>query len=173
LLAVAPVVGSTEEESERLWRERENLVSIEAALRMLGRGFNDYDFTRHELDAPFPQLGDDVLNSQQGSVIKITRAARDEQLSLREVGLRFATPRGNFTGTPEQIADKFEAWLESSGSDGFVVGESLPGQFQRFVESVIPILQQRGSFRQDYEGTTFRQSLGVPKPVNRYTRSQR
>jgi FMN-dependent oxidoreductase (nitrilotriacetate monooxygenase family) len=170
LPAVAPVVGGTEAEAEALWRERADLVSIEAALRMLGRGFNDYDFTRHELDAPFPALGSEGLNSSQGAVIKITRAAQEERLTLREVALRFATPRGNFVGTPEQIADKFEHWIATGASDGFVIGESLAGQFQRLVETVIPLLQKRGSFRQDYEGSTFRESLGLGVPQNRYTR---
>ena len=172
LPALAPVIGSTEAESEALWHERANLVSIEAALRMLGRNFNDYDFTQHELDAPFPEFGKDVLNSSQGAVLKVTHAARDERLTLRDVALRFATPRGNFVGTPEQIADKFELWLESGACDGFVIGESLPGQFERLVETVIPILQKRGSFRQDYEGSTFRENLGIDVPENRYARAK-
>lgn len=172
LPALSPVVGSTEAEAEALWHERANLVSIEAALRMLGRNFNDYDFTQHELDAPFPEFGKEALNSSQGAVLKVTQAAREEGLTLRDVALRFATPRGNFVGTPEQLADKFELWLESGGSDGFVIGESLPGQFQRLVETVIPILQKRGSFRQDYEGSTFRENLGIDVPENRYTRQK-
>jgi FMN-dependent oxidoreductase (nitrilotriacetate monooxygenase family) len=172
LPAVAPVIGSSEAEADALWSERANLVSIEAALRMLGRSFNDYDFTRHELDGPFPQLSQDVLNSSQGAVLRITRAASEERLTLRQVALRFASPRGNFVGTPEQIADKFEAWLNSSASDGFVISEALPGQFQRLVEAVVPILQQRGSFREEYEGSTFRESLGLAKPINRYTRAR-
>ncbi|MET0388812.1 MAG: hypothetical protein ABW321_22760 [Polyangiales bacterium] len=145
LPAVSPIIGSSAQESNALWQERANLVSIEAALRALGRGFNDYDFTRHELDAPFPTtLGKEAHNSQRGSGLKITQAARDEKLSLRKVALRFATPKGNFVGTPEQIADKLELWLASRASDGFVVEQSLPGQFQRFAETAIPILQQRG-----------------------------
>jgi len=172
LPAVAPVIGSTEAEADALWSERANLVSIEAALRMLGRSFNDYDFTRHELDAPFPELPDDVLESSQGAVLRITRAASAERLTLREAALRFASPRGNFVGTPEQIADKFEAWLDGGASDGFVISEALPGQFRRLVETVVPILQKRGSFRQEYEGSTFRESLGLAKPINRYTRAR-
>lgn len=172
LPAVAPVIGGTEAEAEALWLERTNLVSIEAALRMLGRSFNDYDFTQHELDAPFPALPGGVQNSSLGAVLKITRAAQAEGLSLREVALRFATPRGNFVGTPEQIAGKFEEWLETSGSDGFVIGESLPGQFQRLVETVLPILRKRGLFREEYEGSTFRSSLGLPVPENRYARAR-
>jgi hypothetical protein len=57
-------------------------------------------------------------------------------------------------------------------SDGFVIGESLPGQFQRLVETVIPVLQKRGSFRSEYQGETFRESLGLAVPENRYTRAR-
>lgn len=172
LPAVSPVIGSTEAEADALWIERANLVSIEAALRMLGRGFDDYDFTQHDLDAPFPELSGSALNSQQGSGRKIITAAREEGLTLREVAQRFATPRGNFVGTPEQVADKFETWLNTNASDGFVISESLPGQFERLAETVLPILRKRGVFREEYEGETFRDSLGLPVPENRYTRAR-
>jgi hypothetical protein len=33
---------------------------------------------------------------------------------------------------------------------------------------VIPELQRRGLFRTEYEGTTLRENLGLPKPVNRH-----
>ncbi|WP_409418307.1 hypothetical protein [Phenylobacterium sp.] len=33
----------------------------------------------------------------------------------------------------------------------------------------MPILQRRVIFREDYEGSTFRESLGLARPVNRNT----
>jgi len=109
------------------------------------------------------------LNSQQSSTLKIAQALQRDKLSLREVALRFATPKGDFTGTPEQIADKFETWLTTNASDGFVMSQALPGQTAAFVEHVVPILQKRGLFREEYEGETFRQSLGLQVPPNRFT----
>jgi alkanesulfonate monooxygenase len=32
----------------------------------------------------------------------------------------------------------------------------------------VPELQRRGLFRRDYEGTTLRENLGLPRPKNRY-----
>ena len=174
LPGASTVVGSTEVEAERLLKERQDLVSVEAALRMLGRSFNDYDFTQHDLDGPFPHsLEQAGLNSSQGAVLKVTQAARAEHLSLREVALRFATPRTGFVGTPEQVADKFQEWLETGGADGFVLNQSLPGQFRTFVEQVIPILQKRGLFREDYAGSTLRRHLGLATPENSYTAARR
>ena len=92
----------------------------------------------------------------------------NQGLTLREIALKVATPRNHFSGTPEQIADKFQHWLDERGSDGFNLFESLPGQLEVFVEQVVPLLQARGIYRTEY-GATFRETLGLDKPVNRYT----
>lgn len=175
LPAVAPIIGSTEAEAEAKWQERASLISLESALSMLGRGFNDHDFSQYDPDAPFPDVLDRGFNSSQSATVKIAQALQREKLTLRQVAMRFASPKGDFSGTPEQIADKFETWLTTNASDGFVVGQPLPGQFKLFVDEVVPILQKRGLFREDYEGSTFRESLGIPVPPNRFTvrKSQR
>jgi hypothetical protein len=41
-----------------------------------------------------------------------------------------------------------------------------PDQFDRFVSEVVPLLQEAGVFRGDYEGATLRDHLGLPKPAN-------
>jgi FMN-dependent oxidoreductase (nitrilotriacetate monooxygenase family) len=170
LPAMAPIIGSTEAEAEARWQERADLVPISSALSMLGRGFNDLDFTAFDLDAPFPDVFSRGFNSSQSATVKILEAVKaDPKLTLRDIATRFASPRGDLIGTPEQIADHFQQWLETSASDGFVIGQSLPGQFQLLVEQVVPLLQKRGIFREDYEGLTFRDSLGLDVPVNRYT----
>jgi FMN-dependent oxidoreductase (nitrilotriacetate monooxygenase family) len=168
LPAARPVVGRTAEEAEAKYQELINLVSIDNALSMLGRPFNDYDFSAHDLDAPFPDVSEHGSNSNQSASLKILAAAKAENLSLRQVALRFATPRGHFVGAPEQVADALQLWFEERGSDGFVLFESVPGQLELFVELVVPILQARGVYRQDYESTTFRGNLGVDFPVNRH-----
>ncbi len=84
---------------------------------------------------------------------------------------RLATPRGAFIGSPETVADKLQQWFEGGAADGFVIFEPLPGQLDRFVDKVVPILQARGLFRTDYEGVTFREHLGLPVPENRYSAS--
>lgn len=169
LPGIRPVVGSTPEDAEKKYRELANLVSIENALANLGRPFNDYDFSAHDLDAPFPEeVSKHGANSNQSASIKILRTAREEKLSLREVALRFATPRSHFVGTPEQVADALQRWFDERAADGFVTFESLPGQLEVFVETVIPILQARGIYRREYTAETLRGNLGLEVPVNRY-----
>lgn len=164
-----PVVGSTEAEAERLHGELAGLVGLENALRALGRSFNDHNFSVYDPDGAFPlAVAEEGFKSNQSASERVLTLA-DEGLSLREIALRVATPKGNFVGTPEQIADRFQSWLEQRGSDGFNLFESLPGQLEVFVDQVVPILQQRGIYKRDYPGTTFRETLGLDVPVNRYT----
>ena len=166
----SPIVGATEAEALALYQERAELTSIDAALAMLGRPFNDHDFRQYPLDAPFPlEAAQAGANSQQGSVLKIVETARREGLTLRQVAQRFATPSSPFQGTPEQVADQIQAWFEGGAADGFILSEWLPGQLQRFIEEVLPLLRRRGLAREDYDTDTLRGHLGLEKPVNRHT----
>jgi len=170
LPGIRPVVGRTEAEAEAKYQELINLTSIENALRMLGRPFNDHDFTAYDLDAPFPlHVAEEGAKSNQSASLRILALAREQNLTLRETALRFATPRSHFVGTPEQVADALQTWFEARGADGYVTFESLPGQLELFVETVVPILQARGLYRTAYDGRTLRDNLSLPQPQNRYT----
>jgi alkanesulfonate monooxygenase SsuD/methylene tetrahydromethanopterin reductase-like flavin-dependent oxidoreductase (luciferase family) len=140
---------------------------------MLARSFNDHDFSVYDLDGPFPDVAEIGRNSNQSASDRILAQVRAESLTIRQIALRLATPRGAFVGTPEQIADRLQDWFEHEGADGFVLFESLPGQLDLFVDQVTPILRARGLFREDYEGETFRENLGLDFPVNRHTAERR
>ena len=45
---------------------------------------------------------------------------------------------------------------------------NLPSGLADFVEKVVPILQERGIFRLEYEADTLRGHLGLPFLENRY-----
>jgi alkanesulfonate monooxygenase SsuD/methylene tetrahydromethanopterin reductase-like flavin-dependent oxidoreductase (luciferase family) len=96
--------------------------------------------------------------------------AFDGAPSVREFLYRTVNGWGaSVVGTPEQIADQIETWFEARAADGFVLqGPGLPGQFEDFVEQVVPLLRKRGLFRHEYTGTTFRDHLGLASPANRY-----
>ena len=166
----SPIVGRTPEEAEERYREIAGLVEIDQALNYLGRFFNDMDFTRFDLDAPFPELGDFGRNGWESSTDSIKKTARERELSLREMALRVTTPHHEFIGTPDQVADTMQDWFESGACDGFMLSAAvLPQGFDDFVDLVLPILKERGLFRTEYEADTLRGNLGLPIPQNRYT----
>jgi hypothetical protein len=72
---------------------------------------------------------------------------------------------GMFVGTAEQLADRIQYWFENGACDGFLLlPPVLPRDLQDFCRDVVPILQERGLFRTEYEGTTLREHYGLALP---------
>jgi hypothetical protein len=62
-----------------------------------------------------------------------------------------------------------EEWHTTGAADGFnVLNLTFPDGFIDFADQVVPELRRRGLFRSEYEGTTLRENLGLPYPVNRH-----
>lgn len=172
LPGIGPIIGRTEEEAERKYQELAELVTIENALNYLGRFFEHHDFSQYPLDEQFPELGDLGQNSFRSGTDKIKKVAKEKNLTLRQVALQSATPRPQFIGTPEKIADLIQEWHEEGAADGFIIHSSIPSGLNDFVELVVPILQERGIYRTDYESDTLRGNLGLQIPANRYTKEK-
>lgn len=168
LPGIGPIIGSTQEEAERKYTEVASLVSIDRALDFLGRFYEHHDFTQYPLDEPFPDLGELGRNSFQSSTDRMKAWAKEEGLTLRQVALRVATPKPTLLGTPEKIADKLQEWFEAGAADGFIVGAAVPRGLEEFVDHVVPILQERGIFREEYDADTLRGNLGIPIPENKF-----
>ncbi|MER2108504.1 MAG: hypothetical protein ABS949_16370 [Solibacillus sp.] len=65
-----------------------------------------------------------------------------------------------------------EYWFNERACDGFMLQfPLLPRDLEAFVEKVVPILQQRGIFKEDYNGASLREHLGIAKPVNQYVKT--
>ena len=87
---------------------------------------------------------------------------------MRQILSRLGGGRGHRTlaGTAEQIADSIEEWFTNGAADGFnVMPAAMPSGLEAFVDRVVPILQERGLFRRDYEGSTLRDHYGLPVPA--------
>ncbi|GGG72103.1 LLM class flavin-dependent oxidoreductase [Paenibacillus radicis (ex Gao et al. 2016)] len=165
---ISPIIGRTAEEAEAKYQEVASLASIEQAIEHLGRFFEHHDFSQYPLDEPFPDLGELGKDSFQSTTNLIKRRAKEGGLTLRQLALELATPRTPFIGTAVQVADTIEQWHREEAADGFVIRGMLPSFFDEFIEQVVPLLQERGIFRTEYESDTFRGNLGLAIPENRY-----
>lgn len=70
-----------------------------------------------------------------------------------------------FAGTPDQVVDKIQHWVDVTDLDGFNVHSHVsPESYRDFVELIVPELQRRGLFRERYDPaeTTFRERLFGP-----------
>lgn len=167
---VSPIVGSTEAEAERKYQEIRDLVSVTEALRYIGRFFDHHDFTQYDLDAPFPELGDLGKNQFRSGTDRIKRIAKEKNQSLREVALETTTPRNDFIGAPDVVADKLIEWVEKGAADGFVLGfQVITEGLNDFEAEVLPILEQRGYHSRDLAGSTLRENIGLRRRENRFS----
>lgn len=166
---ISPVIGATEEEAWRKYEELQKLISPEEAVAVLS-GFLNHDFSKYPADQPLPEDLPDLVavsNGMKSRVQLFLDVAYKEKLSILELGRKMLGSRGHtqFVGTPEQLADFMQEWFEGHACDGFnIMPPVLPGDLNDFVDYVIPVLQERGLFRKDYEGTTLREHLGLERP---------
>jgi FMN-dependent oxidoreductase (nitrilotriacetate monooxygenase family) len=146
------------------------IVGQEILTSMLGVDMSPYDY-----DGPFPDPLPATKGSQ-GHRGELETLARKNKLTVRQLAEHAAGARGKNVqvGTPQQIADYLEDWFERGACDGFtIMPPYIPGGLDDFCELVIPELQRRGLFRTEYEGTTLRENLGLPRPVNRHAAARR
>jgi alkanesulfonate monooxygenase SsuD/methylene tetrahydromethanopterin reductase-like flavin-dependent oxidoreductase (luciferase family) len=100
----------------------------------------------------------------------VLKLAADEKLTVRQLAQRYGGYSGlAFVGTPTTVADEMGLWLEEEASDGFTVAfPFLPQGIDDVAGRLVPELQRRGIFREDYTGTTLREHLGLSRPKNRF-----
>ncbi len=162
---VMPVVGRTQAEAQALFAELNRNIDTGQAFTVLSERLG-MDMSAFPMDGPVPTPPPtEHLKSRAALLMEM---ARRDDLTLRELYYRVAAARGHLllVGTPPQVADVLERWFRTGAADGFnVMPPFFPGPFDAFVDSVVPILQERGLFRADYAGSTLRDHLGLERPV--------
>lgn len=164
-----PIVGRTEQEAEEHYLELQSLITDEQALRSMHRIVAGVDLSKYPLDGPLPELP--VTNGAQARQQRLVEMARRENLSIRQLGRRYAESRSHHLvwGTPQKIADVMEDWFTREACDGFcVVFPYYPRGVTDFMDLVVPELQRRGLFRMEYEGQTLRDHLGLKIPKSQF-----
>ncbi len=170
LPGLSPMIGSTEAEAHRLAEELNALADPEVGRQRLSGRFGGYDFSDLDLDTPlrvedFPDP--ETVEAARSRTELIVELVRRKGLTLRQLLTRLAQARGHysFVGTPEQLADLMEDWLEGGVADGFnLMPPVLPWMLDVFIAEVVPLLQKRGIFRSAYEGPMLRDHLGLARP---------
>ncbi len=161
------VVGDTVQEAQRKRALLDSLVHYDSAIASLSIALGT-DARGFDPDGPLPEIPE-TNQSKSGRERAILLAER-ENLTVRQLAQRLGGYSGlAMVGTPVTIADTMEEWLVTQGSDGFnVMFPYLPAGLDDVVDRVVPELQRRGIFRREYEGKTLRESMGLPRPANRF-----
>jgi FMN-dependent oxidoreductase (nitrilotriacetate monooxygenase family) len=166
LPGLAVVVAPTESAAKAKAEHYRELLHTPAIQRYLLSEPSGYDFAGHDLDGPFPAI-DTTRPELNGPLLERWRTlAHEENLTLRQLADK-ATPRWSLVGSPSQVTDHFQHWLEAEASDGFLLTPTVvPNDLEDFVDLVVPELQRRGLFRTAYAGSTLRENLGLDRPLS-------
>jgi alkanesulfonate monooxygenase len=166
------IVADTVEEARARRARLDSLVHYDSAIASLSIALGQ-DASGFDPDGPLPQIPE--TNASKSGRERVIELARRESLNVRQLAQRLGGYGGlAFVGTPATIADEMEQWLLERASDGFnVMFPYVPHGLEDFVERVVPELQRRGLFRREYPGSTLRDTLGLPRPANRFFASGR
>lgn len=178
LPAATFVLGDTDEEAADLAREvRRQQVSGATAIKHLEFVWNR-DLSAYDPDGPLPDvdpvLAEEHISRGRAQVrmyrdpIAIAREWRElaaaNDWSIRDLVINTGN-RQTFVGSPATVARTIDDFVQADASDGFIlVPHITPGGLDAFADKVVPLLQEQGVFRVDYEGTTLRDHLGLAHP---------
>jgi FMN-dependent oxidoreductase (nitrilotriacetate monooxygenase family) len=176
LPAATFVLGDTDAEAADIAREvRRAQVSPATALRFIEQLWNT-ELAGFDVDGPLPDfdpvVSDTLISKGRASVRMFAKdpvalaadwraRAAAGGLSAREVVIE-VTGRQSFIGSPETIARTINDFVQADAADGYIlVPHITPGGLDPFVDKVVPLLQERGTYPADYTGTTLRDNLGL------------
>jgi len=158
LYGLQTVVAETREEAQAKYQRIIDCIPLEGALAWMsghfGPDFSTYDLDEHVQNIEIPGI--------QGLFESIIYAKGGDPVTVREAAIIYAQGMGMpvAVGTPADIADQMELYMDEGGADGFMLAATYtPGCFEEFVDMVVPELQRRGRYRTEYTGSTLRDNL--------------
>ncbi|PTI41538.1 LLM class flavin-dependent oxidoreductase [Staphylococcus casei] len=157
-------VGETYEAAYAKKQKLDEALPVETALKQLSF-FIQQDCHNWELDKPVPPLPPvESFTGPVGRYETVLEIIQDKNPTLRELLGYLSAGGGHLTliGTPKDIVDTMELWMDCGVADGFnLMPPVLPNSLEDFVNLIIPEMQKRDLFRSSYDGTTFREHLGL------------
>jgi alkanesulfonate monooxygenase SsuD/methylene tetrahydromethanopterin reductase-like flavin-dependent oxidoreductase (luciferase family) len=163
LAGFMPTIAPSRQAALERRRFLDEVVDLKQRVRYLG-AMIALPLGPGRLDEPLTadQLADAMPNPHDPRSARALEVAR-EGWTLRDVlahGVIDYHPV--VAGTAADVADHMQQWFEAGACDGFSIAvDGYHDGFDAFVDQVVPILQERGLFHDDYEGPTLRENLGA------------
>ncbi|MFK4850339.1 NtaA/DmoA family FMN-dependent monooxygenase [Microbacterium sp. ZW T6_19] len=177
LPAAGFVLGDSQADAEEKARHIREQQLTDKTIQVTFEQVWNRDLSAYDPDGPLPDIDPDpeaapiiqgrafVFQDRFETVRKWRELADERGLTLRGLAHE-VSGKAAYVGTAAQIADQLDAFVQEDGGDGVVIGSHIvPAGLDEFVDQVVPLLQERGSLRTDYEGTTLRDNLGLSVPA--------
>jgi FMN-dependent oxidoreductase (nitrilotriacetate monooxygenase family) len=166
---IVPILGRTDKEAQDVMRNLGDHVNMETGRYLLENRL-EMKLGEVGLDERIPatywRQGPVKQSKSRWEVFR--HLGEDKGYTLRELILEHSRGHGHqwVAGTPSKVADLMVDWFDSGACDGFNLNAPyIMGGFDSICELLVPELQDRGYFREEYEGTTLRENLGLARPA--------
>jgi FMN-dependent oxidoreductase (nitrilotriacetate monooxygenase family) len=152
------ITGATSEEAHAKHEAYRKLADYRGVLASWS-GFLGHDLGRYDLDDPIEHIESNAARSLASS---ITEADPDLHWTVRDLAAWGAIggPGPVAVGSPAEVADQLQEWAEETDVDGFNVTFAVrPTSFVDIVDHLVPELQRRGVYPEQYQPGTLREKL--------------
>lgn len=159
---ITTIVAPTDSQAQARYEELLKWVDLESGLAFYA-GITGIDLSQLDPHQPLEYVDTD---SARFALEIFSKADPDRTWTpdeiVRFVGIGAMGPV--IVGSPTTVADELERWMDEADIDGFNLAYAVtPGTFEEFVDLVVPELQRRGRYWQDYDGSaTLRERLYEP-----------
>ena len=178
------ILADTDAEAEERARwVRRKQVTPQTAIAFLENIWGT-DLSAYDPDGPLPEIDpvQEVSGETRGAGFRAAQAkatadawrerAAAEKLSIRELVIRLNSGRG-FVGSPSSVAVILQRYADAHVVDGFNITPWLiPSGLDDIVDTLVPLLQERGIYPTEYAGDTLRENLGLA-PVGQKQEARR
>lgn len=152
------VTGRTAKEAADKLEDYRRHADVEAALTHYSSSIG-IDLSRLDPDEP---IAFRKTNANTSALEAITTRSPGKVWTVRAIidEMVLGSRQRPVVGTPEEIADHMQQWVETGDIDGFNIPRTVtPESLADFVDLVVPVLQERGLFKADYAPGTLREKL--------------
>jgi long-chain alkane monooxygenase len=159
------IVAETEAEARRKLEDIKSHVSLEGNLA-LASAMAGVDFSK--------QRGPAQIREAAGGNNTTVRVWENANWTTEDVATHIGGRGCVVIGTPQQVCDRLQYWVEATGIDGFNLGRALkPGTMEDVVDMVVPELQKRGVYKREYSAGSYREKMkGSARPLSSHPSQQ-
>ncbi|AJE48800.1 LLM class flavin-dependent oxidoreductase [Celeribacter indicus] len=178
LVGATPLIAPTKEEAGDLRRELAALIHEDFGRERISKRLGGADLSQVGLDEQIPPSllpGGETVERIKSRFDVYRRLAVDEKRTLRELIEVEATSSGHwvFEGSPQSIAEELITIFDAGAADGFILLPTYaPEGIELLTGGVVPLLQERGYFRTEYQGDTLRSHLGLDDFPDQFLHAQ-
>jgi len=162
LPGIMPIIGETQAEADEIAAELASYINPVHARKTVERVLyvdtSDLDMDER---VPAERLVDSDEHHSRWHTIYKPMALR---MTIREMGVELSRASGHqwVAGTAQSVADLMIDWFDSRACDGFNLNPPhIPVGMHKMLDLLVPELQERGYFQEDYRGDTLRERMGL------------